>query len=130
EEIIEVTGEDGMPQQVPVPAHDVKIKRRVTTSRPRIAAIPLENFLIHPDAIRLEDSPILGEHTKERRSDLVKMGWPKDQVWSAPTSGADSEQEAEEDARRRDLEDDKDAPQKALDEVDYYDLLVRVDKDG
>lgn len=131
EEIIEVPGEDGMPQRVPVPAHDVKIKRRVTTSRPRIAAIPLENWLIHPDAIRLEDSPILGEHTKERRSDLVKMGWDKDRIWSVPACSSDtSEQEAEEDARRRDLEDDKDAPQKALDEVDYYDLLVRVDKDG
>lgn len=130
EEIIEVPGEDGMPQQVPVPAHDVKIKRRVTTSRPRIAAIPLENFLIHPDAIRLEDSPILGEHTKERRSDLVKMGWDKDSIWRAPVAGSDSDQEAEEDARRRDVEQDEDAPQKALDEIDYYDLLVRVDKDG
>jgi hypothetical protein len=130
EEIIEVAGEDGMPQQVPVPAHDVKIKRRVTTSRPRIAAIPLENFLIHPDAIRLEDSPILGEHTKERRSDLVKMGWDKDSIWRAPVAGSDSDQDAEEDARRRDVEQDEDAPQKALDEVDYYDLLVRVDKDG
>lgn len=130
-ETVEVPGEDGMPQRVDIPAHDVKIKRRVTTSRPRIAAIPLENWLIHPDAIRLEDSPILGEHTKERRSDLVKMGWDKDKIWLVPACSSDtSEQQAEEDARRRDLEDDKDAPQKALDEVDYYDLLVRVDKDG
>lgn len=130
EEMIDVPGDDGIPVPTPIPAYDVKIKRRITTSRPRIAAITLESFLIHPDAIGMEDSPILGEHTKERRSDLVKMGWPKDQIWAAPVSGADSDQEAEEDARRRDVDQDDDAPQKALDEVDYYDLLVRVDKDG
>lgn len=115
---------------VQVPTHDVKIKRKITTSRPRIAAIPLESFLIHPDAIRLVDSPIVGENTKERRSDLVKMGWDKDKVWDAPISGSDTDQEVEEDARRRDADEDKSSPQRALDEVDYYDLLVRVDKDG
>lgn len=125
-EMVEIEG-----QMVPIPAHDVKIKRRITTSRPKIAAIPLENWLIHPDAIRLEDSPILGEAEKRTRSDLVKLGYDRDEIWAIPASTAQAgEQQAEEDARRRDLEDDKDAPQKALDELDYYDLLVRVDKDG
>lgn len=111
-----------------VPAHDVRIKRRVTESKPAISAIPLENWLIHPDAIRLEDSPIVGEHCQLRRSDLVKMGYDKDDVWKLPAAG--SEDDEEEDARRRDVEQDKDSPQRALDEIDYYDLLVRVDKDG
>lgn len=113
-----------------IPAHDVRIKRRVTKSRPKIAAIPLENWLIHPDAIRLEESPILGEHCHLRRSDLVKMGYDKDAIWKVPAAGEDSEREEESDARRRDIEQDESAPQRALDEVDYYDLLVRVDKDG
>ena len=130
EEIIEMTGEDGTPVPTPIPAFDVKIKRRATTSKPKLAAIALENWLIHPEAIRLADSPILGENTRLRRSDLVKMGYDKDAIWAAPVAGTDSEQSAEEDARRRDVEQDEDAPQKALDEVDYYDLLVRVDKDG
>ena len=131
EEIVEVRAPTGEVVPIHVPAHDVKIRRRVTTSRPRIAAIAPEKFLIHPDAIRLEDSPILGEADKLRRSDLVRMGYDKDTVWSIPASTADtSEQEAEQDARRRDVEQDDDAPQRALDEIDYYDLLVRVDKDG
>lgn len=124
-EKVEVQG-----QIVEIPSFDVRIKRRIVTAKPSIAAIPLENWLIHPDAIRLEDSPILGEHTRERRSDLVKMGWEKDKIWAAPATGSDSDQEAEEDARRRGIEQNEDAPQKALDEIDYYDLLVRVDKDG
>lgn len=113
---------------IEIPAHDVRIKRRVVTSQPRLAAIPLENFLIHPDAIRLEDSPILGEYCQLRRSDLVKMGYEKDVIWALPSASHDDDEE--EDARRRDADGDKDAPQKALDEIDYYDLLVRVDKDG
>lgn len=116
---------------VEIPAHDVRIRRKITSSRPKIAAIPLENWLIHPDAICLEDSPILGEKCQLRRSDLVKMGYDKAKVWEIPAAGApDIEQESETDARRRDYEQRDDAPQRALDEIDYYDLLVRVDKDG
>lgn len=129
-ETIEVAGPDGMPVPQQIPAFDVKIKRKITTSRPRIAAIALENFLIHPDAIRLDDSPIVGEKETRRRSDLVKMGYDRETIWAAPVAGSDSEQDAEEDARRRDVDQDEDSPQKALEEVDYYDLLVRVDKDG
>ncbi|WP_454917437.1 portal protein [Xanthobacter sediminis] len=114
-----------------VPVHDVRIRRRIETSRPRLAAIAPESWLIHPDAIRLEDSPVLGERTTERRSDLVRMGYDKAQIWAAPASHAGAtEEEAERDARRRDVETNEDAPQKALEEVDFYDLLVRVDRDG
>lgn len=131
EEIIEVPGEDGAPVPTPIAAHDVKIKRRITTSRLRISAIAPENWLTHPDAIRLEDSPINGENYRLRRSDLVKMGYDKEDIWAIPsTSAGPAEREAEEDARRRDVDQNDDAPQKALDEVEYYDLLVRVDKDG
>lgn len=116
---------------IETPVHDVRIKRRITTSKPKLAAIPLENWLIHPDATCIEDSPITGENYRLRRSDLVKLGYPKDVVWEIPAySSGSTEQEAEEDARRRDVEQNEDAPQKALDEIDYYDLLVRVDKDG
>lgn len=119
--------------QGPMPsiAHDVKIKRRVKTSVPKITSIPPENWLIHPDAICLEDSPILGENYRLRRTDLVKMGYDKDKVWGCPSwSNGPTEQEVEADTRRRDYEDRDDAPQKALDEINYYDLIVRVDKDG
>lgn len=116
---------------VPTTVHDVKIKRRVKTSKPKIGAIPPENWLIHPDAICLEDSPILGENYRLRRSDLVKMGYDKDKVREAPAwSNGPTEQEVEEDTRRRDMDNREEAPQPALDEINYYDLIVRVDKDG
>lgn len=114
-----------------VGAHDVKIRRRITTGRPRLAAIAPENWLIHPDAISLEDSPVLGENCRLRRSELVKMGYDRDRIWAvAAASSGPGEQEAEADTRRRDSERDRAAPQRALEEIDYYDLLVRIDQDG
>lgn len=115
---------------VEIPVRDVKIRRKVVTSLPRLAAIPLENWLIHPDAIRLEDSPILGENCRLRRSDLVKMGYDREAVWKIPACNASPDKDAEESARRRDVEQRDSAPQQALDEIEYYDLLVRVDRDG
>lgn len=119
------------PQEVPT--HDVKIKRRLTKKLPRIAAIAPEKFLIHPDAIRLADSPIVGEVERLRRSDLVAMGYDRDLIDKMPATGTGtSEQDAEEDARRRDADvigNDADANSHAMQEVDYWDLLVRVDQD-
>ncbi|BEV44776.1 portal protein [Afipia carboxidovorans] len=134
-EVIEHTARqeqvDGEQGPVETTVHDVKIRRKVTTKTPRLGAVPLENWLIHPDAVRLDDSPILGEALTLRRSDLVKMGYEKSEIWKLPAATADTtEREVEEDQRRRDIENREDAPQKALDEIDYYDLLVRVDKDG
>lgn len=122
---------DGPEGPVETTVHDVRIKRIVKTATPKLAAIALENWLVHPDAARMMESPILGEACTLRRTDLVKMGYDKDAVWKLPTASADTtEQEVEQDTRRREVETNDDAPQKALDEISYYDLLVRVDKDG
>ena len=118
-------------EQGPVsqPVHDVKIRRRITRSQPCIKAIPPENFLIHSEAIRLQDSPIVGEHIRLRRSDLVAMGYDREKVDKLPMAGTTTEQENEEDTRRRDEFRQDDKLPRAMEEVEYYDLLVRVDYD-
>lgn len=114
-----------------VPVHDVKIKRKVTKSLPKMRAVEPENFLIHPDAIRFDDSPILGESCRLRRSDLVAMGYERSLVDKLPMAGSQSsEQDSEEDQRRRDVERRSESETKAMEEIDYYDLLVRVDYDN
>lgn len=121
---------DGPQGPVQVPAHDVKIRRKCNKSRPKLAAVKLENFLIHPDAIILTDSPIVGENCKLRRSDLVAMGYDRDKIDLLPMAGADDRDvEAEDTTRRRDVFTRDEIEAKAMQEIEYYELLVRVDFD-
>ncbi|GHA15210.1 hypothetical protein GCM10007989_07460 [Devosia pacifica] len=117
----------------PVVLHDLKLRRTIKRKMPRIGVIAPENFLIHSDATSFDDAPILGEHCRLRRSDLVAMGYERDKIWALPTAGAsDTEQDTEEAARRRDVleSESSDEATKAMQEIDYYDLLVKVDYDG
>lgn len=128
-EQVEVMGPMG-PVMQPVTMHDVKIRRQIKKSRAKVAAIPLENWLIHPDAINLVDSPILGEGYKVRRSDLVAMGYDRKMVDDLPIATSHSKEgDEEETTRRRDVFNNEEQAAKALQEIDFYELLIRVDYD-
>ncbi|RVQ68154.1 portal protein [Sinorhizobium medicae] len=113
----------------PVKLYNVKIRRVSEYGCTKLAAVPLEEFLIHPDAISINDSPITGMKTRLRRSDLVEMGYDREKVDSFPASGSDIDEEEEEFTRRRDAFDENDSIVKALQEVDYYELYVKIDAD-
>lgn len=113
-----------------VPTHDVKIKRREERGCIKLSAVQPENFLIHPDAVDMDESPIVGENTRIRRSDLVAMGYERKLVDSMPMVGTDLDQDNEEDARRPDVTNRDETEARAMQEVEYYDLLVRVDYDN
>ncbi|RVO90595.1 phage portal protein [Sinorhizobium meliloti] len=113
----------------PVTLYNVKIRRVSEYGCTKLAAVPLEEFLIHPDAISIDDSPITGMKTRLRRSDLVEMGYDREKVDSFPASGSDIDEEEEEFTRRRDAFDENDSIVKALQEVDYYELYVKIDAD-
>lgn len=120
------------PQGVmPVTVHDCRIRRKITKSCPKLAAITPENFLMHPDALTMLDSPIIGENYRIRRSDLVAMGYDRDKVDLIPMAGANSnEQDAEATTRRREEWVRDDPASKAMEEIEYYELLARIDVDG
>ncbi|WP_085032314.1 portal protein [Ensifer aridi] len=113
----------------PITLYNVKIRRVSEYGCTTLAAVPLEEFLIHPDAISIDDSPITGLKTQSRRSDLVAMGYDRDKVYSFAASTDDLDEEEEEFTRRRDAFDENDSVVKALQEVDYYELYVKIDAD-
>jgi Skp family chaperone for outer membrane proteins len=119
------TVEEGGQQQV-VTVYDCKIKRAITSRKTRIAAVPRERFLIHPDAVTLDDSILTGEKTTMRKSDLVAMGYDFELIRDLPTADED---DTERDIRRDNItrEAEETGPNS---EVDYYDLFVRIDMDG
>lgn len=128
-EMVQVTGPDGQPQVMPIQVHDVKIRRSEKKRSYRVVAVPLEDFLCHPSTIDFETSPILGENTRLTRSDLISMGFDADRVNLLPIAGHSHEREHER-LTRRDSLDDGQQEAHAMQEIDYYDLLVRVDRDG
>ncbi|MGK9199386.1 portal protein [Sinorhizobium meliloti] len=111
------------------PSYSVKIRRRTERGTPRLAAVPLEEFLIHPDAISIDDSAITGIVKRMRRSDLIAMGYDRGLIEGLPASNGGSGRDDEVFARRREAFEAGDAVPKALEEVDYYELYVKVDAD-
>ncbi|MBB4347959.1 portal protein [Aliirhizobium cellulosilyticum] len=111
------------------PVYDLKIKRRSEKGRWVVAAVPPEQFLVHPDTIDLDESPLVGINTRERRSDLVAMGFDRKKIYGIPAVGENDDKEMEEDTRRQDIFKFGDDMPKALEELEYYELYVRIDQD-
>ena len=126
-EVLEHSEREEMTDAGPLMVHDLKIKRMVQSRNIKAAAIPRERFLIHPDAITLEDSILTGSKTQVRRSDLVAMGYDKATIWGLPTGEDHDDHERDE---RRDFVGDADEAHKANEMVDYYDVYIRFDMDG
>jgi hypothetical protein len=118
----------GLPMVVPETLHDVRIKIFKKQRQLKLACFPREQFLIHPDALDEETAQLIGTVQKVTRSDLVAMGYDYDRVMDLPISDDKDEQEEAEATRRRNLEDGK-TYSPATEEIDYYDLYVRVDYD-
>lgn len=132
-EVLEQSSEqsvvDGPEGPMPVMLYDVKIRRRTLERRNKIEAIAPEQILIHPDTLDIETSPIAGIGTKVRRTDLIEMGYDRELVMNLPANSS-TDDSGEEMSRRRDYVDDGDEEEKATQEIDYYDLYVRVDING
>lgn len=111
---------------MPMTVHDVRIKRYDTEKCIKVAAVPRERFLIHPDAVTLEDSLLTGEIMKLTRSDLVAMGYDQKTVDGLSMAHEDDYEQG----LRRDFVDESDESHGPNEQIDYYDVFVRFDMDG
>ena len=115
---------------VPTDIYAVKIRRTVEKGELKIDPVPLERFLIDPTAQELDEATLVGTVERVKLSDLVSMGYDKDKVLALPIDkeGDDATEQARDD--RVDAEESEEYSNPALREVDYYELYVRVDRDG
>lgn len=125
QEVIDPVTQMPAVQMVDITVFDVKTKRTFLDAKVKVAAIPRERFLIHSDATCIGDSILTGEKTSMRRSDLVLMGYDRKRIDTLPVAG-DNDDERDE---RRDATNMMDEADRANQEVDYYDLYVRIDMD-
>ena len=61
--------------------HSFKLRRIEEQVDVRLEAVPRDSFLIYPGAGSIEEAPIVGERLEITRSDLVSMGYDKDDVF-------------------------------------------------
>ena len=110
---------------------NVKLRRRITKGEVRIAAIPLEEFFISPDALDISEAVFVAHNQQLKRYQLVAMGYDRERIrnakaYTAKTSNSDSEKQT-----RRDDETLHNATEtiKDMEEVDYWECFVRLDED-
>lgn len=114
----------GMPVEAVL--YDLKIKRKKADGKFIVECIPPEQFLIHEDAISTDDAAFTAHWERKMRSDLVEMGYDKDDVFAIPAAGRN---ETPEEQARRDSVSPTDSADKSTELVDYYECFIRIDVD-
>lgn len=117
----------------PVTLFRARVKRVTDESRVCVAAVPLEDFGIHPDATSVEDAPIIYTKHRYRRSELIAMGYDAEVV-NGLSEDIDSVRD-DDDVIPRDLEnitaqDRSRETDAALDLVEIYRCFATLDLDG
>ena len=132
-EDVQVQGPDGQPQTVqqPVTLHNIKIKRVVKKTQPKLVAVPMEEYLIHPDATNShEDSALVGREYLISRSDLMAMGYEPERVEALQEATYDPVQDGERVQRRKNANITRTTNSKEFQLIQAFDLYVRIDMDG
>lgn len=110
--------------------HDVTIKRIEAQTNIRLEAVPRGSFLIHPGAVSIEESPIVGERMVVTRSDLVSWGYDRDIVDSLSEYSRTDRDDTDSMSRMGDdWTDLRSQASKALQEVQIWEAYCRLDLD-
>lgn len=112
-------------QPMPVQFYNLKIKHKKAEGTFVVDAIPPEEFLIDANATKTEEAAFTDHWQRKTRSDLVAMGYDKDDVWAIPEATRDT---PEDQARRQ--YGDRESTDASMQIVDYHECFIRVDVDG
>jgi hypothetical protein len=116
---------DGTPLP-PDQLYELKIKRKKADGKFVVEAIPPEQFLIHEDAITTDDAAFTAHWDRKMRSDLIAMGYDKEDVFAIPIAGRN---ETPEETARRESVSPTESADKSTEMVDYYECFIRIDVD-
>ena len=111
--------------------YNCKIKRIISKGNIKVESVPPEEFLIDRTAIKLEDANFVAHRVQMTRSELISMGYDKEDVDSLPTSDA-STLNTERLARYQNIEDFpfNTSDNQSTQTVTVYENYVRYDADG
>ena len=121
-------------EEVETPNFDLyncKIKRIISKGSIKVESVPPEEFLIDRTAIKLEDANFVAHRVQMTRSELISMGYDKEDVDSLPTADA-STLNTERLARYQNIEDFpfNTSDNQSTQTITVYENYVRYDADG
>ena len=114
---------------------DLTFRGKKTRRQTKIVGIPTERFIFSRNSKRKNDAVVVGDVSVVRRSDLLKMGFSRDEIDEIPQYG--SNLDVNERSRLEDIRDEDEGGSGdeavftdwALEEVEIQDLYVLVDYD-
>jgi hypothetical protein len=119
----------GMPVTMPIFAYDVKVKKIDKKGRVVIENVPPEEFIVSKKTIELADTPFCAHRRLVTRSELVAMGFDKDEIDQLPTF-EDLTYTPERVARYSNGEQPDDMSlDPAMQEIEVFESYIRVDYD-
>jgi hypothetical protein len=128
ETVMVETPEGPMEQQVPV--FDIKMKKKISSGRIKIDAIEPWNYLRDRSSTTHSEARVEAHRMDEvTRSDLVEMGFDKDDVEDLPIYQRASFSE-EDQANQPELVDINDTGDHSMDIIELYEVYIKVDVDG
>lgn len=122
-----VPGPDGQPQPIEIETWNVKVKR-VEKGRIRIDCIEPENFLKNREAITIEDARFVAHRDEKTRSELIEMGFSKEQVDELPAYSPRSD--SEETIARDDSTYGSMVGHRSTELIELYECYIQADVDG
>ena len=123
-----VTGQPVLTVQ-PIFAYDVKVKKIDKKGRVKIENIPPEEFIVSKKTIELKDTPFCAHRRLVTRSELVAMGFDKDEINQLPTY-EDLTYTPERVARYTNGEQPDDPSlDPSMQEIECFEAFIRVDYD-
>ena len=131
ETVVESYIDDNEEVQPLVSTYDLSVRVTEKEGKIKVVNVPPEEFLVNRRATSLEDAYFVCHRTTMTVSDLVAMGYDRDEV-EAYAGVSDLDVDEERTNRFEDLEavTGTDAADPTLREVVYYEAIMKVDYDG
>jgi hypothetical protein len=110
------------------PLFDVKVKRIKSRGKVCVEVIAPEDLLVNDDCIDLEDFRFVGHKAQVMRSELVEMGFDKDEVAALPVASTlDTEEKVAREGETYGMDQTRDDSTTL---VDFYECYLKTDING
>ena len=131
EEMMMAQGQPMMPIMQPIFSYNVKVKKKDKKGRVVVENVPPEEFIVSKKARTISDAPFVAHRKLVTRSDLVAMGFPRDEVenlMSYEDLTFTPERVARYSVGEQPLE--KQSQDPSMQDVEVFECYIKVDFDG